>query len=97
LTESEATEENDQYQEAVKWLQTKSRDEGIDACLKRHSLDLVVAPWSGVLILPLFVGSNTDRQHSSSVLHIWHCRVSNADSYVTSDERFFLKKLIISS
>jgi hypothetical protein len=53
LTESEATEENDQYQEAVKWLQTKSRDEGIDACLKRHSLDLMVAPWSGMLILPL--------------------------------------------
>ncbi|CAG8704609.1 2362_t:CDS:2, partial [Acaulospora colombiana] len=39
LTESEATNENAQYKETVKWLQLKSREEGIDACLEENSLD----------------------------------------------------------
>ncbi|PVG01543.1 amidase signature enzyme [Serendipita vermifera] len=46
MTKSEASEENEEYKETVAWYKSKSRDEGIDACLKKHSLDLLVTPWS---------------------------------------------------
>ncbi|CAG8771358.1 14968_t:CDS:2, partial [Acaulospora colombiana] len=46
LIKSEASKEDDEYRETVAWYESKSRDEGIDACLKKHSLDLLVTPWS---------------------------------------------------
>ena len=36
------------YQRALEFCLQKSGEEGIDACLKRNNLDLLVAPYSGL-------------------------------------------------
>jgi hypothetical protein len=38
---------DDEYAEAVQFCSLKGGEDGIDACLKKHSLDVLIAPHSG--------------------------------------------------